>query len=171
MKIRYVYDFLLFVVLILLQVLLFNNIHLFGIATPVFYIYFLIKLPLGRNPFFVIVPAFLMGLIIDIFMNTPGMNAAATTIVATFRKPILSLFFPREEYEDFVPSLYVAAGPFIRFSFFFVTLHQTLLFFIESFTFFNVINTLSRIAASSILTLILIFAIDSLIFNRRKSEQ
>lgn len=171
MKIGYIYDLLSFVVLILLQVLLFNNIHLFGIAMPVFYIYFLIKLPLGRSPFFVVISAFAMGLIIDIFMNTPGMNAAATTLVATFRKPILSLFFPREEYEDFVPSLHIAAGPFIRFCFFFVILHQTLLFFIESFTFFNVINTLLRIAASSVLTILLIITIDSLIFNRKKSEQ
>lgn len=171
MKIGYIYDLLSFVVLILLQVLLFNNIHLFGIAMPVFYIYFLIKLPLGRSPFFVVISAFVMGLIIDIFMNTPGMNAAATTLVATFRKPILGLFFPREEYEDFVPSLHIAAGPFIRFCFFFIILHQTLLFFIESFTFFNAINTLLRIAASSVLTIILILTIDSLIFNRKKSEQ
>jgi hypothetical protein len=45
-------------------------------------------------------------------------------------------------------------------------LHQTLLFFIESFTFFNLTSTLIRIGASSVLTLILIIALDGLMYRK-----
>jgi len=92
MKISYLYEVILFVFLILLQVLLLNRISVFGVATPVLYVYFLLKLPMGKNLFYVIISGFLMGLIIDIFLNTPGMNAAATTIVAACRKPVMNLF-------------------------------------------------------------------------------
>lgn len=171
MKLSYIYEIALFVVLILLQVLLLNRISLFGVATPVLYIYFLLKLPVGRNRYYVITSAFLMGLIIDIFLNTPGMNAAAITIVAAFRKNIIGLFFEREGYDDFVPGIHTAAGPFARFTIFMVLLHLTLLFFIESFTLFNLKNTLLRIGTSSAVTIPLIIALDSLLFRRKPSEQ
>ena len=171
MKLSYIYEILLFAALILLQTLLLNRISLFGVATPILYSYFLLKLPVGRNPYYVIVSSFLMGLIIDVFLNTPGMNAAAITIVAAFRKNILGLFFEREGYDDFVPGITTAAGPFVRFTIFMVLLHLTLLFFIESFTLFNLKNTLLRIATSSLITIPLILALDSLMFRRTAGEQ
>ena len=171
MKISVIYEIILFVALILLQVLLLNQISIFGVGTPILYIYFLIKLPMGRNRFYVIVSGFLMGFIIDIFLNTPGMNAAATTIVAALRKPLMDLFFSRDEFEDFVPGIYRTSGAFVRFAGTMVLLHQTLLFFIESFTFFNLENTLIRIGASSLITFALILAIDSLMYKKAVSEQ
>lgn len=170
MKRSSLYEVIVFVLLILLQVLLLNRISLFGIATPVLYIYFLLKLPRGKNLFYVIISGFLMGLIIDIFLNTLGMNAAATTIVAAFRKPVMNLFFEKEEYNEFVPGIYTAAGPFVRFTILMVLLHLTLLFFIESFTLFNLMNTLLRIASSSFISILLIIALDSLIFRRKRRE-
>lgn len=171
MKLSYFYEIVLFVLLILLQVLLLNRISLFGLATPVIYVYFLLKLPKGRNLFYVIISAFLMGLIIDIFLNTPGMNAAAITLVAAFRKPVMSLFFDKEEYDEFVPGIYTAAGPFVRFTFFMVFLHLTILFFIESFTLINIMSTLLRIVTSAGITLLLIVTMDSLLYRRKQSEQ
>ncbi|MDD2245874.1 MULTISPECIES: rod shape-determining protein MreD [Proteiniphilum] len=171
MKVRTIYEIVLFVMLILLQVLLLNRISLFGITTPVLYIYFLLKLPMGRNKFFVIISGFLLGLIIDIFLNTPGINAAATTIVAAFRKNIMDLFFEKEEYDEFVPGIYTTAGPFIRFTVFMVLLHLSLIFLIESFTLFNLAGTLLRILSSSVASILLIIALDSLMFRKRPGEQ
>lgn len=166
MKTTFLREMVGFVVLVLLQTLVLNRISVFGVAVPILYIYFLIKLPKNRNLFYVVISGFLMGLIIDIFLNTPGMNAAATTIVATLRKPLMNIFFSKVEYEDFVPSIYTETGAFLRYSVVMVLLHQTLLFFIESFTFFNLTSTLIRIGASSVLTLILIIALDGLMYRK-----
>jgi rod shape-determining protein MreD len=166
MKITFLREMVGFVVLVLLQTLVLNRISVFGVAVPILYIYFLIKLPKNRNLFYVVISGFLMGLIIDIFLNTPGMNAAATTIVATLRKPLMNIFFSKVEYEDFAPSIYTETGAFLRYSVVMVLLHQTLLFFIESFTFFNLTSTLIRIGASSVLTLILIIALDGLMYRK-----
>ena len=161
MKLSYLYEIVLFILIVLLQVLLLNRISLFGVATPVLYLYFLLKLPMGRNLYYVIISGFLLGLIIDIFLNTPGMNAAATTIVAACRKPIMNLFFEKEEYDDFVPGIYTATGPFIRFTILMMLLHLTLL----------LPATLLRIAASSVISIPLIFALDSFIFKKKRGEQ
>lgn len=171
MKLSYIYEVILFVTLVLLQVLLLSRISLFGLAAPILYIYFLLKLPIGRNLFFVIISGFLLGLVIDIFLNTPGMNAAATTIVAALRKPIMEMVFSREEYEEFTPGIHSSSAAFVKFSIIIVLLHLTLLFFIESFTFFNLLNTVLRIVLSSALTLVLIFALDMLMYKKKGSEQ
>ena len=55
------YEFLWFLILVLLQVLLLNRIAVFGLAVPILYIYFLIKLPYGRSPFYVIISGFCWG--------------------------------------------------------------------------------------------------------------
>lgn len=164
-------ELMMFIILILLQVLLLNRITLFGVAIPVLYIYFLIKLPLDRNQYYVIVAGFLMGFIIDIFLNTPGINATATCIVAAFRKSILNLFYSKEEFQELVPGLYTGASNFIKFTIATVFLHQTLLFFIESFTLFNLLNTVIRLGSSLVLTLFLIFAIDGLLYKGERSVQ
>lgn len=162
-------EILLFVILVLLQVLLLNRIAVFGLAVPILYIYFLIKLPYGRNRFYVIVLGFLLGIVIDIFLNTPGMNAAATTITATLRSMVLNLFYPKNEYEELVPGIHTSTAAFVKFTVMMVLLHQTLLFFIEAFTLFNLTSTLIRIGSSSILTIVLILALDSLSIRREKS--
>jgi rod shape-determining protein MreD len=171
MKVSYLREILLLAALILLQVLLLSRINLFGYATPVLYSYFLLKLPVGRSMFFVIIFAFAMGFIIDIFLNTPGMNAAAITIVAAFQRNIRNLFFDRNEYEEYVPGIYTATGAFLRFTVFVVSLHITLLFFIESFTLFNLVNTLLRIVTSTVFSIVLIVAIDGLMYREKLSEQ
>ena len=170
MKIDYLYELLLFVVLTLLQVLVFNQISVFGLATPFLYIYFLLKLPVDRNVFYVIILGYLMGFTLDVFLNTPGINAAATTLVASLRRPFLRLFFTREEFENFVPGIYSATGPFIRFAVIMVLIHQVALFGLESFSLFNPNILLLRLLSSVILTLILVFAMDSFVFKKLISE-
>jgi rod shape-determining protein MreD len=87
--------FFLFIVVVFLQVTIGNNIHLLGVAIPFLYIYFIIRLPLSLSVNWTFTLAFILGLVIDIFSNTPGMNALACTVVAFLRKPILNLYTPR----------------------------------------------------------------------------
>lgn len=170
MKVDYLYELMLFAVLILLQVLVFNQISILGFATPFLYIYFLLKLPKERNEFYVIIMGFLLGFIIDIFLNTPGINAAATTLVASLRQTMLRIIYPREQFENFMPSINTSAGPFIRFTLLMVLIHQTTIFGLEAFTLFNFNILLLRLASSVILTLVLLFAMDSFVYKKFVNE-
>ena len=61
-----------FVVLVLLQVLVFNHIYIFGYGTPLLYIYLILKMPIKVPRNVVMLVGFLLGLTIDVFTNTLG---------------------------------------------------------------------------------------------------
>ena len=150
---------LLFVLLVLLQVTVLNDISLFGYATPFLYIYFILRLPSLMSANWVMSIAFLMGLIVDIFSNTPGMNALAATTIAFVRKPVLALVLPRSD----VPSISsLGLGHFIGYSFLMVVLFCVLIFVIEAFTFFSPLTLILRFSSSAVFTFLLVLAADCL---------
>lgn len=159
-------EVVLFVTLVLLQVIVLSRITLFGFATPLLYIYFIIKLPFGRNRFYVIISSFILGLVIDIFLNTPGVNAAASTIVASLRVLVAPLFYPKNELEVIVPSIRTSASAFIKYTIVMVAFHHTLLFFIDALSLFNFTEMLIRIGSSSLVTILLILSMDSLFYRK-----
>ena len=104
-----------FVGLVLVQALIFNNICLFGLATPFIYVYFLLVLDRDIDHNVLMLVAFLLGLTVDVFSNTPGVNAGASVLVAFMRPTLLRLFSPRDEYENFEPRIYTLGfGAFVR---------------------------------------------------------
>lgn len=159
---------ILFVILVLLQVLILDHISFLGYATPFIYIYLILKLPIGINRYLIILIGFLLGFIIDLFCNTPGMNAAATTCIAFFRRPIQGLFFERDDFESYTPSLSVLGAGFMKYVILSVLIHHTILFLVESFSYFNIIVVLLKILSSSIITSLLIFAIEIFSSNKKK---
>ena len=91
-----------FVLLLLFQALVLNNILLFGYATL-----FILSLPVDMPRWLELIIAFSMGLILDIFSNTGGMHAFSLTLLAFLRPYILALLAPREGYDPGeIPSLY-----------------------------------------------------------------
>lgn len=153
----------LFLLLVLLQVGLFNKIHLFGYATPILYIYFILKLPVQLNRNWVILLSFLMGFCIDIFSYTLGLNMLACTLTGFSRIYLLKLFTPRDLFESVDPSFAsFGKGLFMRYATAFTLGHLIVLYLAESFSFFDPVDLLLRIGGSSLLTLILIFATESL---------
>lgn len=157
-----------FILLVLLQVLVFNQILFLGYATPFIYIYFLIKLPVAFSRNVVILLGFLLGFTIDLFCFTPGINAAATTFIAFLRYPIQKLFFDKEEFEHIEPKLSTLGGDFIKYAITMILIHHITLISLEYFSYFNALTILIRILSSSLLTFIIIFAIEG--FSIKKKE-
>lgn len=93
-----------FIGLVLLQVLVLNHMHINGYATPFFYLFYL-KYNSGVSRNVLMIWAFLLGLTVDILGNTPGMNAAAATVLAFMREPVLRLVTLRDSVEDFEPGI------------------------------------------------------------------
>ena len=154
---------LFFIILVLLQIGIFNNIHLFGVATPFVYIYFTLKLPVKMNRNLTLLLSALMGLIIDLFGSTLGLNMFVMVIVGFLRFYLLKLFSPRDVYEDFIPSFETFGNlMFIRYVGTLTFIHIAILHFMESFTLFDPLNLALRILGSFILTALLIWAFESI---------
>ena len=113
------------IVLILAQVLVFNHICLFGYAVAFVFIYTLIKLPISMSKEWQFTIAFLLGLVIDIFSDTLGMNTLACTILMAVRRPVIRLYVTRD---DELTDTYPGYNSFGTFSFIKYVLTLTLLY-------------------------------------------
>lgn len=162
----------LFILLVLLQVLVLNRISLFGYAVPYIYIYLVLKLPLGLNRSLATFISFLVGFTIDLFCNTPGLNAAATTIIGFICYPVQKLFFTIDDFNsDNIPSMSILGFSFIKYMFFLILIHHILLISIEAFSYFNPQILLLRMVGSTILTYLLVFAFEGLSSKKKSSWQ
>ena len=157
-----------FFVLVLIQVLLLNNIHLSGFINPYIYILFILLLPFETPGWLLIIIGFVTGFTIDIFSGTLGMHASATTLAAFVRPFVLNIISPREGYESrTLPTLrYYDMLWIIRYSVIIILIHHSSLFFIEVFRFSGFFYTLLRIILSSIFTFGLVI-ISHLLFYKK----
>ena len=162
---------LLFLALMVLQ-LVCNKIILFNVAMPVVFISLILRLPVNLHTGWVLTIAFVTGLVIDIFNNTPGMNALACTIVAAIRRPVFNTFVSRENDMNIpIPSVdSMGVGDYFKYMATIVTIYCALVFLIQAFTLHNILLTLARIAASSVLSIIIIFGLDTLVSTRREKR-
>ena len=95
---------------------------------------------------------FCMGLAIDIFSNTPGMNAAATVLLAFLRPLFLRLFTPRDTF-DSVASLFrlksMGIASFLKYLVVSVFVHHFMLLTLEFFSFTSIPLLLLRVVSST----------------------
>lgn len=163
---------LLTLLLILAQAIVFDNICLFNVAVPMVFVYIIFKLPLTINRNLLLGLSFLLGLTIDIFADTYGMNALACTVTAMCRPAVLSFFLPRgEEPADTVPSFRsLSTSVYVKYMAVMNLLYCSLIFIIQAFSFFNFALTVMRIVSSTVLSLLLMLAIDCLTTRRHEKR-
>lgn len=150
-----------FIGLVLLQVLILNNVHILGFATPFLYVYFILKFDSGTSRNELMLWGFCLGLSIDIFSNTPGMNAAATVMLAFVRPLLLTLFTPRDNPDSLVPSFKsMGVSSFLKYLIVCVFVHHFVLLTLEFFSFTSIPLLLLRVVASTILTVTCIMAVE-----------
>lgn len=151
----------------LIQVLVLNQIHLFGFITPLFYIYFVITFEYNYPRWAILLWSFAMGVVIDSFTNTPGVAAASLTIMGFIQPYVLSPFVTIDAPDGFVPTIR-SLGPsrYFYYSLIMVFAYHILFFSIEMFSFFNIIYWLECIGGSALLTLLLILFVENMRRNR-----
>lgn len=150
-----------FIGLLLVQILLFNKIYLFGLATPFIYVYYILVLDKEVDRNALMLQAFALGLMVDVFCNTPGVNAGASVLLAFTRARLLRMFMPREEYENFEPGVRtMGVWPFLRYAFVAVLLHHSALFMLEAFSLAHIGHLLLRVLCSTLLTVMLVMSIE-----------
>jgi len=152
-----------------LQVVLLNNIAITNIGlTPYLYIVFILILPLETPPWLLLVYAFSLGLIIDIFDDTGGLHSAALLFVAFLRPVNLRIMAPRDGYESGTQAriFHYGFGWFFKYALLSVFVHHLIFFFLDTFSFENFFYTLLRIFATTLLSVTVIMMSQYLIFRK-----
>ena len=156
-----------FILLVLLQVLLFNNIQFSGYVNPYIYLLFILLLPVEIPGWLLLIISFITGAIIDVFSGSPGMHSSATVLAGFVRPAVLRLVTVREGYEQ-GSSLSMHTYGF-RWFLLYVTItvliHHTALFYLEVFRFADFFRTFLRVLLSSFFSILFILMID---FYRRE---
>jgi rod shape-determining protein MreD len=166
---QYIRISLRFVILVLVQVLLFNNIHFLGYINPYIYILFILLLPFETKRWVLLLLAFALGISVDFFSNSMGIHAAACVFAAYFRPGVMSLITSRKEYEPGVEPSIADLGFqwFFMYSLILVSLHHLILFLLEVFRFSNFFSTLGHSILNTLFTVLFIILIEY-IFYRKK---
>lgn len=162
---------LLYLILVPAQAVFFNNLVLFNVAVPLVFIYLIITLPVTFSANLAMTIGFLTGFTVDILSDTPGVNALSSTILAFMRRPVFHLYVPTDnDLAEQRPSIRtMGAAAFLKFVLTMVIIYCFLVFTIEAMQVFNVKLYLMRVAASSIYTFIIIYAIACL--SKKPSEK
>lgn len=152
-----------FVALCLAQAIVFNHVHLFGCATALLYVYFVIMFPRNYPRWAILLWSFFLGLGVDVFSNTPGMAAASLTLTGFVQPYLLTLFIPREAPENMKSAVSTLGfTKFLTYAAMLVLLHCLAFFTIESFSFFNWMQWAMNIVGTTLLTLVLLMTLESL---------
>ncbi len=164
MVIKFVRYFIQFILLVVVQVLLVNNIQLGGLINPYIYILLILSLPFDTPGWLLLVVAFALGLSVDVFMNTMGMNAAASLVMAFARPTLLKIMSPRDGYEFETSPIIPHMGLqwFATYAGILILIHHSVLFIIEAGRFSEMLFTFAKVFLSAALSLILIIIIQYL---------
>jgi rod shape-determining protein MreD len=157
-----------FVLLVLFQVLIFNNIELGGYLNPCIYTLFIILLPFETPSWLVLLSGFFIGLSVDIFSETLGMHTAATVFMAYLRPMALSMVAPRDGYEagSYPRVFYYGLTWFLQYTLILIFAHHTVLFLTELFRLQDIFHILLRILLSTIFSVSLIGLSQYFVFRK-----
>lgn len=152
-----------FVFVALMQILFLNRISLFGYVTPLFYIWLIVRFDSYMKRTGMLLWAFSLGLVMDMFSGTPGLNAASATLLAMVQPGIVKMFVQTERYEQLFPSSATMGGrPFAGYLLLMTVLHHTTYFLLRSIPLGDWSVLVLKVIFSTLLTFIFMIVAERL---------
>lgn len=155
-----------FILLVLVQVIVLNNINFMGFINPYIYILFIILFPIKNNRMLFIFLGFLLGLTVDLFLDSGGIHAAACVTIA-YARPVVLKFAFGMMYEH--QTVKIESTEFSQRMVYFSVLtviHHLILFSLEVFNASKILLILQKTLFSSIFTVLLCLLL-TIIFSKK----
>ena len=161
-----------FIVLVFIQVFLLKNITSYNLSTPYLYILFLLLLPFETPNVLLFALAFITGITVDAFYDTPGLHAAACAVLALVRILFISITVQKDGFDNEPePTLSIMGFRwFFTYTVVLTLFHHFFLFVIADFNFSEVPYTVGRVILSSVFTVFLILISGFLFFQRKERK-
>ncbi len=157
-----------FIVLVLVQSLVLNNINFLGHINPYIYILFIILFPVKNNRMLFIFLSFLLGLSVDLFLDSGGVHAAACVTIAYVRPLMLKFSFGMIYEHQTIKFSSMEFGQRLSYFAIITLIHHLLLFSLEIFNTSKILLILTKTLFSGIFTILLCLLITVLFSSRRK---
>ncbi len=161
-----------FFVLILAQVFILNKIPpLHQFITPYLYFIFILWLPYKVPRLSLTLLGFVFGLCLDFFTKTPGLHAAACTLIAYLRPFLINILISKEDsgfnYVAPAPSS-MGWTPYIVYVLVLAFLHNAWLTILEWLQFANIWYFLGKVIATTGVSFLLIMITEILFYRKQK---
>ena len=168
---RLILNTLRFIGLLLLQVLVVDNVRLGYYIHPYVYVLYIFMLPFNVPNWQLLLAGFSMGMAVDLFNGTPGLNAAATVFMSFVRPFVINAMTRRKDInENDEPSLSnMGASRFLVYALILLLVHNIVLFTLEAFSFKLIGVVFLQTLLSVFSSLMLIFII-LLLFKKTKKK-
>ena len=147
-------DAMMIATLVALQIFVFNRIDIAGKFTPVIYPIFVLFYPFYRNQYVFLFSSFFIGITIDAFLGTWGINAFATTLIAYFRTLIFKT--STEVSSDIFSFQNLMWSQFLFYIFSSMIVHQLLVQSIEFFKLSRFFEVFFNIIISSLISIVFV---------------
>lgn len=159
-------------VFIFIQVYVLNKIpHLHRFITPYLYYLFILWLPFSVSRLGLLIVGFLTGLLLDYFMMTPGLHAAACLLIAYVRPILINILTPKEvaefNYREPSPKA-MQWTPYAVYVFILTLLHHSYMVFLEWLDVGNFLDFIIKVVSTTAISLLLIFTAELLIPRKMK---
>ena len=159
-----------FIFFILFQKFILNEVPpLHQFIIPYIYFLFILWLPFNINRLLLLFISFVFGLTLDYFTGTPGLHAAPCVLIAYIRPFLLNLLIPQETAEQsYVEPSHTSMGwgPYGVYVGILTFVHHFYLVLIEWLQFGNFFYFIGKVAATSAISLLMIF-IAEILFTRK----
>ncbi|HSQ46455.1 MAG TPA: rod shape-determining protein MreD [Lutibacter sp.] len=157
-----------FVGLLFLQVFILNHVNIFGHINPMVYIAWVFLYPVRKTRGLFLILSFLLGISIDFFSDSGGVNAFAITFIAYFRLPILMAVLRKSDldYAQFNLKT-LTVNKIILFISILTIIHHFIIFSLEYFSFSEFLNIISSTILTSIFTILISF-LGFTLFTKKK---
>ena len=144
-----------FILLLMMQIAIFNKMDFFGYINPYPYILFILLYPVNGNKYGLLFSSFLLGIIMDMFCNSGGVHATAAISLAALRPTFFKFSFG-VSYEYQTIKINDKLTP-ERFSFIAISVlsHHFILFLLEAFRLSFFLEVLLRTFFSTIFTIVI----------------
>lgn len=150
-----------FIALVIMQVLVFDNIGFGNFIHPTVYVLFVLLLPFEFSKARLLIDGFLIGMAVDIFSGTPGLNAAATVFLAFLRPYIIGLTTRQSDLEGKnIPTVTeMGLQWFVVYAILLLLFHNLVYFWLEAFSIKLLGLILLETLLSSIVSLLILLLI------------
>lgn len=159
-------------ILFLLQIFVFKQFAI-GVSGFVFlYVGVLLLLPLDLDALLTLITAFFVGLFIDFFYDTIGLNAASCVAMMYARRQLLKFYVPRTGLEQGSNATIRDMGFqwVFTYTIILVFIHHSFLFSLEQFSFDNFVDLIIKIVLSTLLTTSVFFIFQIAFFTSKSRK-
>ena len=158
--------------LVVFQIFILDAIDLGLFSTffsPMIFSFFILRLKLETNVIRILIYSFLMGMTIDVFRDTIGLNTAALLVVGITRSYYLSIISARDDFESTLYLNFFTLG-LVRFSLYFglsIMTHHLMFFLLEEFSFVNFFSLLFKSFVNTAFALLILVFLQYLLIQKK----